>query len=51
MTGYQIGEEKRNYRMTLDEQLECLAEDYEGFDWISVSNGTIRFYYTRKRCA
>lgn len=51
MTGYQIGEEKRNYRMTLDEQLECLAEDYEGFDWISVSHGVIRFYYTRKRCA
>ena len=39
-----IGEVKRD-RSPLNEQLESLAEDYEGFDWISVSHGVIRFYY------
>lgn len=43
-----IGEEKRD-RSPLNEQLESLAEDYEGFDWISVSHGVIRFYYLRKK--
>jgi len=43
-----IGEVKRD-RSLLAEQLESLAEDYEGFDWISVSHGVIRFYYLRKR--
>lgn len=43
-----IGEVKRDRKMTLDEQLESLAEEYEGFDWISVSHGVVRFYYLRK---
>ena len=42
---YKIGEVKRDYRIPLDEQLESIAEDYIGFDWISVSHGVIRFYY------
>lgn len=46
---YKIGEVKRDGKMTLDEQLESLAEDYVGFDWISVSCGVIKFYYLRKR--
>ena len=45
---YYIGEVKRD-RSPLNEQLESIAEDYEGFDWISVSHGVIRFYYLRKR--
>lgn len=45
-----IGEVRRD-RSLLNEQLESLAEDYEGFDFIGVSCGVIRFYYTRKRCA
>ena len=43
-----IGEAKRD-RSLLNEQLESLAEDYEGFDMISVSHGVIRFYYLRKK--
>ena len=46
---YHIGEVKRDGKMTLDEQLESLAEDYEGFDWISVSHGVVRFFYLRKK--
>ena len=45
---YKIGEVKRDGKMTLDEQLEMLAEEYEGFDWISVSHGVVRFFYLRK---
>lgn len=45
---YYIGEVERD-RGPLNEQLESLAEDYEGFDWLSVSHGVIRFYYLRKR--
>lgn len=45
---YCIGEAKRD-RSPLNEQLESLAEEYEGFDWISVSHGVIRFYYLRKK--
>lgn len=45
---YYIGEIERD-RSPLNEQLESLAEDYEGFDWISVSHGVIRFYYLRKK--
>lgn len=41
---YKIGEVKRG-KMPLQEQLESLAEEYEGFDMISVSHGVIRFYY------
>lgn len=40
-----IGEVKRDGKMPLNEQLESLAEEYVGFDWISVSHGVIRFYY------
>ena len=43
-----IGEAKRD-RSPLKEQLESLAEDYEGFDWTSVSGGVIRFVYLRKK--
>lgn len=49
MSSFKIGEVKRDGKMTLDEQLESLAEDYVGFDWISVSHGVIRFYYLRKK--
>lgn len=45
---YHIGEVERD-RSPLAEQLESLAEEYEGFDWLSVSHGVIRFYYLRKR--
>jgi len=48
MVRYKIGRVRRDYKMTLDEQLESLAEDYIGFDWISVSGGEISFYYIRK---
>lgn len=43
-----IGEVKRD-RSPLNDQLESLAEDYEGFEWISVSHGVIHFYYLRKK--
>ena len=43
-----IGEVRRD-RSPLKEQLESLAEDYDGFDMIGVSCGTIRFYYLRKK--
>lgn len=46
---YKIGEVKRDGKMTLDEQLESLAEDYVGFEWISVHGGVIRFFYLRKK--
>ena len=43
-----IGKVKRD-RNTLTEQIESLAEDYEGFEWIGVSQGIIKFYYLRKK--
>ena len=43
-----IGEEKRD-RTTLAEQEESLAERYEGYDFIGVSHGVIRFYYLREK--
>lgn len=46
---YQHGEVKRDPRIPYKEQLEALAEDYEGFDWTSVSGGVIRFVYLRKK--
>lgn len=46
---YQNGETKRNPRIPLQDQLESLAEDYEGFDWISASGGVIRFVYLKER--
>lgn len=48
MRDFKIGEVKRD-RSPLAEQLESLAEEYEGFDWISVHGGVIRFYYLRKK--
>ena len=45
---YYIGEVKRD-RSPLNEQLESLTEEYEGFDMISVSHGVVRFFYLRKR--
>lgn len=45
---WHIGTVKRD-RNPLNDQLESLAEDYEGFEWISVSQGVIRFYYLRKK--
>ena len=48
MSSFNIGEVKRDGKMTLDEQLESLAEDYEGYDFICVSHGVIRFFYLRK---
>ena len=45
---YRIGEVERD-RSPLAEQLESLEEEYEGFDWLSVSHGVIRFYYLRKK--
>lgn len=45
---WKIGKAKRDYKMTLDEQLESIKEDYIGFDWIGCSGGEITFYYIRK---
>lgn len=45
---WNIGEVKRDGKMTLKEQLESLEEEYIGFDWISVSQGVIKFYYIRR---
>ena len=44
----QIGEVKR-MPIALREQEEILQEKYEGYDFISVSHGVIRFYYTKER--
>ena len=46
---YQHGEVKRDPKIPWKDQVEALAEDYEGFDWISVSGGVIRFIYLRER--
>lgn len=43
-----IGEEKRD-RTTLAEQEESLKERYEGYDFIGVSCGVIRFYYLKDK--
>lgn len=43
-----IGEVRRD-RSPLAEQLESLEESYEGFEWICVSCGKIRFYYKSKK--
>lgn len=45
---WNIGEVKRDGKMLLKEQLECLEEEYVGFHWISVSQGVIKFYYIRR---
>ena len=44
-----VEEVERDYHMTPKEQCESLAEDYEGFDVISILCGKIRFYYLRKK--
>jgi len=47
-----IGHIERDYRMTLKEQLESIAEDYEGFQYICVSCRKITFMYEKEReCA
>ena len=46
---YQYGEVKRDPRIPVWDQVESIAEDYEGFDWTSVSGGVIRFVYLRKK--
>lgn len=45
---WNIGEVKRDGKMTLSEQLESLREEYVGFDWIGLSCGIIKFYYIRR---
>ena len=43
---------ERDYHMTLKEQLESIAEDYEGFEYICVSCRKITFMYEKeKECA
>ena len=47
-----IGHVERDYHMTLKEQLESIAEDYEGFQYICVSCRKITFMYEKEReCA
>lgn len=46
---YQQGQVKRDPRIPVWEQVESIAEDYEGFDWTSVHGGVIRFVYLRKK--
>lgn len=46
---YYHGEVKRDPRIPWKDQVEALSEDYEGFDWTSVSCGVIRFVYLRKK--
>lgn len=43
-----VGEVRRD-RTSLAEQEESLREEYEGYDFIGVSHGVIRFYYLRKK--
>jgi len=46
---YPTGEVKRDPRIPLWDQVEAIAEDYEGFEWTSVHGGVIRFIYLRKK--
>lgn len=46
---YKHGEVKRDPRIPWKDQIDSIAEDYEGFDWTSVSGGWIRFIYLRKK--
>ena len=41
----EIGHEKRNYKMPLREQIESIAEDYEGFEYLYTYCGIITFMY------
>lgn len=44
-----IGHIERDYHMTIKEQLESIAEDYEGFDYIGVISRKITFMYDKER--
>ena len=44
-----IGHVERDYHMTLAEQLECIEEDYIGFQYLYVSCRKITFTYEAKR--
>ena len=44
-----IGHVERNYRIPLKEQLESIAEDYVGFQYLYVSTGKIHFMYEKER--
>lgn len=46
---YLSGEVKRDPRIPWKDQVDAIAEDYEGFDWTSVSGGVIRFIYLKKK--
>ena len=47
-----VGHVERDYHMTLKEQLESIAEDYEGFQYLYVSCQKIHFMYEKEReCA
>lgn len=43
-----IGHIARNYKIPLREQLESLAEDYEGFTYLYVNCGKIHFMYEKE---
>ena len=43
-----IGHVARDYHMTLKEQLESLAEDYVGFEYIMTYGRMITFMYERE---
>lgn len=44
-----IGHVPRNYRIPLKEQLESIAEDYVGFQYLYVSCQKIHFMYEREK--
>ena len=43
-----IGHVVRDYHMTLKEQLESIAENYVGFEYITTYRWTIMFMYERE---
>ena len=46
-----IGHIAREYRIPLREQLEMIAEDYVGFQYLCVNAGKIHFMYEKERDA
>lgn len=46
---YKYGEVKRDKRIPWKDQVDALAEQYEGFDWTSINAGVIRFVYLSER--
>lgn len=46
---YIFAEVDRDPRIPWKDQIESMEDDYEDFDWSSVSGGKIRFFYTRKK--